>query len=51
MPNRSDFPHPLDVLEGYEVISEVWVMFSVDCFQLLNCSFAKVVIRHAEQLL
>lgn len=51
MPNPSDFPRALYVLEDYEIITEVWIMFSVDCFKFLNCSFAKVVIGHAEQLL
>lgn len=51
MLNPSDFPRALYVLEDYEIITEVWTMFSVDCFKFLNCSFAKVVIGHAEQLL
>lgn len=51
MPNPSDFSRALYVLEDYEIITEVWIMFSVDCFKFLNCGFAKVVIGHAEQLL
>lgn len=51
MPDLSGFPCALYVLEDYETITEVWVAFSVDCFKLLNCSFAKVVIGHAEQVL
>lgn len=51
MPNPCDFPRALYVLEDYEIITEVWIMFFEDRFKLLNCSFVKVVIRHAEQLL
>lgn len=49
MPNPGDFP--LYVLEDYEIITEVWIIFSMGCFKLSNFTFAKVVLGHAENTL
>lgn len=51
MPDPSDFPQCLYVLEDYEIITDVWIILAMVYFILLNSSFAKVVLGHAEHLL
>ena len=45
------FLSALYVLEDYEIITKAWIIFSMDRFKLLNSTFAKVMLGHAEHLL
>lgn len=45
------FLSALYVLEDYEIITQLQITFSMECFKLLNSTFAKVVLGPAVHLL